>query len=364
MISISKPYIDEKEQRAVLAVLASKLLARGSVTNRLEQEFAKTCGVKYAVAVSSGTAALHVALCSIGIGKGDEVITTPFTFVATAHAILMTGARPVLADIDSSFNISSNSIQKFITKKTKAILAVDLYGRPADYVSIKAIAAKHKLYVVEDAAQAIGSTYQKKKAGGLGDIGCFSLYATKNITTGEGGMITTNDKALYQKCQLLRHHSQDPGKSYEYLGLGFNYEITDLASAIGIEQLKKLRSITKKRISIAKKYNLAFKSIKGLIIPDNPKEVEHVYHQYTLRVTAEYKLSRDGFVSQLNSKGIMARIYYPKPLYYFSHIKPEKFNVRDYPNTEKLCGEVVSIPVHPGLTHDETTYIIETIRNL
>jgi perosamine synthetase len=362
MIKISYPDIRKDEIAAVVRVMESGMLAQGAVTQALEKDFSKLCGTDFAIATSSGTSALHTALTSLGIGPGDEVITTPFTFVATANSILMTGAKPVFVDIDeTNFNINPAFIETRITKKTKAILAVDLYGQPADYKKINYIARKYKLFVIEDAAQSIGATYHGKKTGSISDIACFSLYATKNIISGEGGVITTNNKILNGRTRLFRHHGQDEKVKYQYSGLGYNYRMTDIQAAIAREQLKRIKSITKRRQEIAKKYSAAFKDIKGLIIPCISKGSTSVFHQYTLRITPEFKLGRNKFMEHLNDKGIQTNIYYPFPLYRFKHLR---FNSKrgDFPVTEKVANEVLSIPVHPKLTNADVNYIIRVIK--
>ena len=361
MIRISVPDIGKREIEAVVKVLTSGMVVQGPKVKELEELFAKTAGTKYAVAVNSGTAALHTALHSIGIKPGDEIITTPFTFVATANSILMAGAKPVFVDIEeNSFNIDPKLIERKITKKTKAILVVDLYGQPANYNEINKIAKKHKLLVIEDAAQSIGATYHGKPAGSLADIACFSLYATKNIISGEGGMITTNNKLFAENAKLFRHHGQDEKVRYEYFGLGYNYRMTDIAAAIALQQLRKIKILTGKRQEIAKKYNLAFRNIKGIITPKVSTGMSSVFHQYTLRITPQFKFNRDKFKDYLQEKGIQTAIFYPKGLYNFEHLKGNN-RPKNFPVTETVSREVLSIPVHPKLTGQEIKYIIDTI---
>lgn len=363
VITISKPIIGKEEEHAVVAVLKSGMLAAGPKTLELEKQFAALCGTRYAVAVANGTAALHVALHA-AVKPGDEVITTPFTFVATANAILMVGGIPVFADIDEkTYNIDPKQLEKKITKKTKAILVVNLYGQPADYTEINKIAKKHNLIVIEDAAQSIDSSHKNKKSGNLGDLACFSLYATKNIMSGEGGMITTNNKTFYDRMDEFRNHGQPHGKRYEYVGLGFNYRIPDLLSAIAIEQLKRLSGITAKRQEIAKQYNEAFRDVKGIITPYLGDKNSHVYHQYTLKVTSEFPMSRDELKKYLEKNEIQSNIYYPIPLYDVPHLGiKEKAN--NFPVTNQIIREVLSIPVHPLLKQKEINHIISTIKKI
>ncbi len=237
-VNIAQPQIGKEEIKAVTEVLKSGMLAQGPKVAEFEEKFAKFIGVKCAIATTSGTTALHVALLSAGIGPGDEVITTPLTFIATANAILYTGARPVFVDIDeATYNINPDLIEKVITEKTKAIMPVHLYGQSANMTKIMAVARKHKLTVIEDACQAHGARWKEKKVGSFG-IGAFSFYPTKNMTTGEGGMITTDSKEIYEKACLIRAHGSKV--KYYHDILGYNFRLTDIGAAIGIEQLKKL----------------------------------------------------------------------------------------------------------------------------
>lgn len=360
-ISLSDPLITIQEKKAVMAVLNSKHLAQGKKVRQLEQVFSNLCQTKYALAVNNGTSALHTALYAIGIKNGDEVITTPFTFVATANSILMAGAVPVFVDINKkTYNLDPDKIEKAITKKTKAILVVNLYGLPADYEKINKIAKKYKLLVVEDAAQSIGAEYKSKISGNLADISCFSLYATKNIMCGEGGLITTNNKTYYQKAKLFRHHGQDENKRYYYSGLGYNYRLTDMQAAIALVQLKRLTQISKKRQLNAKQYNNAFSKINGLIIPQIPADRTHVFHQYTLRKENWSQKDREHFQTYMIKEGIQTNIYYPIPLYQFPHLIQGK-NTDKFPITDKVVNQVVSLPIHPQLKKSEIKYIIKKV---
>jgi len=363
MIAISKPYIGKEEKKAVLAVLDSNMLAQGANVAKLEEEFCRLCGTKHAIAVNNGTAALHTALYTLNLQPGDEVITTPFTFVASANAILMAGGTPVFADIEPhTFNLDPQKIEKLINKKTKAILVVNLYGQPADYGAIKKIAKKYRLKIVEDAAQSIGAQYGSKKSGNLGDIGCFSLYATKNIMCGEGGVITTNSGAVANAARRFRHHNQIPGKSYQYKGVGYNYRLTDLAASIALVQLSRLENLTKKRQKIAEKYDRAFGKIKGLVIPYRARGCTHVFHQYTLRVTKKFPLTRDELKQVLNRKGVAANIYYPEPLQKVYHLRgSKKRNGSEFKEVNRAVKEVISIPCHPMLTNTEINQVIKTV---
>ncbi len=364
MINITKPIIEKEEIEAVNKVLKSGMIAQGPVTAGLEQNFASYCGTKYAVAFNSGTAAIHAALYALGIKDGDEVITTPFTFVASANPILMQRAQVVFADIsEDDFCISSEEIEKKITPKTKAIIPVDLYGQLCDFEEIAKTAQKHNLKIVEDACQAVGAEVKGIKAGNFGDISAFSLYATKNIQSAEGGLITTDNEECYEKCKMLRHHGQSEKVRYEYLDLGYNYRTTDICAAIGVEQLKKIDRITDARISNAKRLSEGLGGIKGLILPQTKDSHKHVFHQYTIRITRDFKSSRDELLEYLREQEIGAGVYYPKPLHLHQHFQKMGYKVGDFPVAERIASEVISLPVHPLLQDNELEYIIKKVKD-
>ena len=363
MINIAQPQIDEEEIAAVNMVLRSGVLAQGPQVALLEEDFARFCGTKYAVAVSSGTAALHSALHAAGVREGDEVITTPFSFIATINPILMLGAKPVLVDISiDDFNIDCNLIEKAINSKTKAIIPVHLYGQPVNMDEINALAEKYNLKVIEDACQAVGAEYKDKKAGNLGDLGCFSLYATKNIMCGEGGVITTNDESYVSAIKQFRQHGMSA--QYEYVELGFNYRLTDLQAAIAVQQLKKADSFNQSRQNNAKLLNQNIENIQGLHIPKIQSDRSHVFHQYTVRIDEEFKIGRDKFVELLREKEIGAGIYYPKPLHAFKHIQAFGYSLGDFPVAEKAASQVVSLPIHPSVTDEDIQYIADAIKEV
>ncbi|HDI02675.1 MAG TPA: DegT/DnrJ/EryC1/StrS family aminotransferase [Candidatus Aenigmarchaeota archaeon] len=354
MIRIASPMIGEEEKKAVMEVLESGMLVQGPRVKELEEKFAEYIGTKYAVATSSGTSALHLALLALGIGPGDEVITTPFSFIATANSILFCGAKPVFVDIDpKTFNIDPNKIEEKITNKTKAILPVHLYGHPAEMKPILEIAREHGLKVLEDCAQAHGAEYRGKRVGSFGDCAAFSFYATKNMITGEGGMITTNDEEIAEKIRKLRNHGQS--KTYEHETLGFNLRMTDIQAAIGLVQLKKLDKLNAKR---AENAEFLTSELKDLVqTPYVSPGVKHVFHQYTIKVN-----NRDSLLKKLNDSGIGARVYYPKPI----HKQPlyQKMGYRDsLPVAEKVSSMVISLPIHPALTEDDLNLIVDTIKS-
>ncbi len=362
MILIARPQIGEEEKRAVLEVLNSGVIAQGPKVAEFEKQFAQYIGAKYAIAVSSGTAALHLALLALGIGRGDEVITSPFSFIATANAILYVGAKPVFVDIDEDdFNINEEKIEEKITKKTKAILPVHLYGQAAEMARILEIAQKYNLCVIEDACQAHGAEYKSRKVGSLGDCGCFSFYPTKNMTTGEGGIVTTNSKEIYEKVKVLREHGSKV--RYYHQVLGYNFRMTDMEAAIGTEQLKKLDKFNRKRQKNARILTEGLKDIKGIIVPKIKENRTHVFHQYTIRITKEFGKTRDEVAKILNENNIGTGIHYPLPI----HKQPlyQKLGYKDKLEVaEKLSQEVLSLPVHPEITRKDLNYIIDKIRNL
>jgi len=358
MIPIAKPLIGKEEEKAVAQVIRSGMLVQGEKVKEFEEKFAKYCGTKFAVATDNGTSALIAALTSVGVGEGDEVITTPFTFIATANSIVFTGAKPVFVDIDPvTFNIDPEKIEAAITKKTKAIMPVHLYGLMADMPAINKIAKKHNLVVIEDSAQAHGADIGGKKAGSWGLSGCFSFYPSKNMTTGEGGMITTNNKLFAENCRLIRN--QGMGNQYQYKMVGYNFRMTNIAAAIGIEQLRKLENFTKVRIENAKYLNKKFERTKGVITPKVPKKYRHVYHQYTIRLDQNYPISRDQLLTKLKKKGIDARIYYPKLLSDESFLK--KYVKRDLNIARSLHKQILSLPIHPSLSEKDLNKIAEVI---
>ena len=357
MIPISKPFVGEAEKQAVLAVLESGMLVQSTQTASLEEKFANVCGTKYAIATTSGTTALHVALLAHGIGPGDEVITTPFTFIASVNCILYVGARPVFVDIEEeSFNLNSALIESAITPHTKAILPVHLYGHPCNMDVIMSIAHRYNLVVIEDACQAIGAKYQSLPVGSFG-TGCFSMYATKNIMAGEGGMITTDDEDIAKKCRMIRNHGME--RRYYHDTLGYNYRLSDLHAAIGLAQIARLDEFTEKRRANAAYLNA---HISSVTTPKVCETCESAWHQYTIRVNGGR--DRDAVVQQLNNAGIGTGIFYPLPAYRQAHLVELGYGSLSLPVTEKLVKEVVSLPVHPQLNQEDLETIVTEVNKL
>lgn len=356
MINIAKPIISDEEIEAVTEVLKSGMLAQGPKVDEFQNKFAKYVEAKYGIATSSGTTALHTALVAAGIKPGDEVITTPFTFAATSNSILYTQAKPVYADIDAkTFNLDPAKIEEQITDKTKAIVPVHLYGQPADMDGILEIAQKYNLKVIEDAAQAHGAVYKGKKIGSIGDFGCFSFYPTKNMTTGEGGMVTTNDEEYVEKAGMVRAHGES--KRYEQSLLGYNYRMTDIAASIGLVQLKHIDEFNKIRNENAKYLSEGLADVEGITTPVVADNVTHVFHQYTIRVSKD----RDTFQKFLTDNQIGTGIHYPIVLYKQPYYQALSIT-GNCPLAEEAASQVISIPVHPSLTTEELDTIIDTIK--
>ncbi len=378
VIRISAPFLGGEEISAVERVLRSGRLSQGSYVEAFESAFADFIGVEHAIAVSSGTAALHIALLAAGIGEGDEVITTPFTFIATANAILFVGAKPVFVDVrEDDFNIDVEKVKDAITERTKAIIPVHLYGQPCDMKAIADLAEDHNLHVIEDACQAHGAEFAGKKVGSFGTAGCFSFYPTKNMTTGEGGMLTTNSKEIAKKARMLRNHGSSARYMHEILG--FNMRMTDISAAIGIEQLKKLPYFTKRRRENAEYLTERLKGIRGIVTPVVKERRTHVFNQYTIRVVGDEEaygddgddgaegnrgeegVNRDDLARMLTERGVEVGIYYPTPVH-----KQPLYRKLGYDCSldvsERLSAEVLSLPVHPGVGKEDLDYIVDIIK--
>jgi perosamine synthetase len=355
MINMAKPVMEAEEKQAVLEVLESGILAQGPRVAAFEEAFAKVCETRFAISASSGTTALHIAILAHGMKAGDEVITPPFTFIASANSVLYAGAKPVFVDIDSrTFNIDVSQIEAAITPMTKAILPVHLYGLCCEMDKILEIAKKHNLIVIEDACQSHGAVYKGKKAGSFG-TGTFSFYPTKNITSAEGGMITTSDESIAERCKIIRSHGMR--KRYYHEELGYNFRMTDLHAAIGLAQVQKLERFNNQRRQNAAFYN---ENLKGVTIPFVPEYCKHVYHQYTIRVPDG---RRDDLREHLKSKEIGTEVYYPVPIHQQSFYVKMFGSKQHFPQAEQATTEVLSIPVHPSLTRTELETVAAEINS-
>ncbi len=355
-ISVSKPLVGEEEKAEVMAVLESGYIVQGPRVAALEEAFAQVCNVRHAVACSNGTTALHLALLAHDIGPGDEVITTPFTFIATANSILMAGATPVLVDVRAdTFNLDPEAVARAVTPRTKAIMPVHLYGQMCEMDALQAIADAHNLVIIEDAAQAVGASDHGRKAGSFG-TGAFSLYATKNIMSAEGGMVTTNDEEVAERLRLLRNHGQSA--RYHYEMLGYNYRLSDLHAAVGLCQIKRLPEFTQRRQANA---TFLTQHIESVQTPSVRDHCEHVWHQYTVRINSGR--SRDEAVRQLDEAGVGTGIFYPIPAHQHEYMRNIVGDVQ-LPVAEMLSREVFSLPVHPQLTQDELNVIVDEVNKL
>ena len=352
-IPIAKPQLGEEEKAAVIAVLESGMLAQGQRVAEFEACFAELCGVKHAVAVASGTAALWLALLAHEIGPGDEVITTPFSFIASSNCALFVGARPIFVDIEpDTYLIDASAIEDRITERTRAILPVHLYGQPCDMATIMEIAGRHNLIVIEDACQAHGATFEGQPVGSFG-TGCFSFYPTKNMTTGEGGIITTSDDALAERLRLLRNHGQS--QRYRHDILGYHFRTTDIQAAIGLTQLEKLPAWNEQRIANARYLS---ERLQGVCVPIVRANRRHVFHQYTIRVSGERQALQD----HLKGQGVGTAIHYPRPI----HHQPlyQSLGYDDaLPKAEAAGREVLSLPIHPALSQSDLDRIVAAVND-
>ena len=349
---IAKPYITTRDKEAVAAVLNTDNLSLGPKYQEFEKKFAKKLGAKYACAVSSGTAGLHLVMLACGIGAGDEVITTPFSFVASANCILYVGAKPVFVDIDPlTYNIDPRKIEKKITKKTKAILVVHIFGQPADMKPIMAIAKKYKLRIIEDACESIEAKYHGRNVGIFGEAGVFAFYPNKQMTTGEGGMIVTDSKKIYEICDSLRNQGRaknDQWLNHKYLG--YNYRLDEMSAALGITQLEKLDFMIKKRRQIAGWYNQLLESKNDIIqAPLTAERNTHAWFVYVVKLKNK-KINRNLLIKNLKKIGIGTKPYLPS-IHLFDFYK-ERFGYKpgDFPIAEEMSACSLALPIYIGLT--------------
>lgn len=352
MIPVAKPIIGDDERAAVDAVLASGGLAQGPRVAQFEEGFSEWVDGATCVAVNSGTSALHLGMLAAGIGPGDEVIVPSFTFAATANSVALTGATPVFVDIDPvTFCIDPKAVEAAITPRSRAVVPVHLYGHPADMTTLMPIAREHGLTIIEDAAQAHGAQWDGKAVGSFGTVGAFSFYPTKNMTSGEGGMVTTADPEVARAVRLLRNQGMEARYQNEVVGL--NNRMTDIHAAIGIVQLGKLRGWTEQR-----RENAQFLSsnLRGVICPTEAPNAVHVFHQYTIRVPDD----RDGFAAALQQRGVGSGVYYPIPV----HRLPSFGLHIDLPVTEQVASDCLSLPVHPSLSRDDLERIVEAVNEV
>ena len=358
-IPIAAPLITDEDKRRVLDVLDSGSLVAGRLVREFEEQFSAYLGAAYGIAASSGTAALEVAIEAAGVAQGARVITTPLSFVSTANAILRRGAIPVFADIDpETFNISAEAVSDVLarTPRVQALLLVHLYGLPCEMDGLMELARGHNLIVIEDAAQAHGAVFRQRKVGTFGAAGAFSFYPSKNLTTGEGGMVVTSDPHLAEQARILVNVGQS--SRYVYERLGCNYRMTEMAGALGIGQLAHLDERNARRRQNAARLTAGLRDLDWLVLPAEPRDRTHVYHQYTVRVPG----LRDGLAEYLNGRGIGTRVYYPDPIHRSPLYRRLGYGQVRYPEAERAAVEVLSIPVHPALGEEEIDVIVRAIR--
>ena len=366
-IPLSKPKFYPEELEEIKKVLESGWLTQGPKTLELEQKFAQYCNAKYAAVVNSGTAALHLALIAHNIKKGDEVIVPTITFVATPNSIMLQDATPIFTEVDhETCNINIDDVRKKITDKTKAIIPVHLYGNPAEMKELIEIAEKNDLTIIEDAAQAHGTEYYGKKIGSLGNTTCFSFHPMKNMTTGEGGVIVSDDEGLMDKIKILRSHGEaTPAwqrfnkreiKKKSYIEVGYNYRMPDILAAIGLVQLKHLDENNSHRIELAKTYTDLLSKIENIKLPPVKEGIKHTFHMYVIKTE-----KRDQLASHLSEKGISTGIYY-NPCH-LEEAYTKRFNYKEgyLPIAEKVSKQILSLPMYPDLNEEEINYIVNAI---
>ena len=368
-----EPWISGDDKKIINKTLSQSMLTLGPQLEKFEADFSKYSKAKYAIAVSNCTAALHLSLMALGIRKDDEVIIPDLTFVADANAVLACNARPVVADINKeNFFLSISNVKKSITKKTKAIIPVHIYGQVCNIDEILDLAKDHNLRVVEDCAHAVGTFHKSKHVGTIGDTGCFSFYPTKNITTAEGGMVTTNSKKIAEKVKQLRSHGMTKSLksrySSEYPWLfdiiepGYNYRLDEIRSALGVTQLKRIKKINELRKKASLYYHKNLQNIPGIILPDMVNDKSHSYHLYTIRVTKPFKLSRNQLYKKLKDHGIRTTVYW-MPIHEYTAYR--KFSKKsNIVNTVKIYDEILALPLFPNITKLHQDKVIKVIKSI
>jgi len=372
MLPYGHHWIDDEDIAAVVETLKSDWITQGPKIEEFESKVADYCGVKYAVAVSSGTTALHAACAVAGISQTDEAITTPLTFAATANAVVYNNGRPVFADIrEDTLNIDPEEIRGRISPRTKAIIPVDFAGHPADLDEIKKIAAQHELVIIEDSTHSLGAEYKGRKIGSLADMTVFSFHPVKIITTGEGGMILTDNENYYHKLKIFRHHGILKGNSekgawyYEINSPGHNFRITDIQCALGISQLKKLNSFIERRREIAAKYNKAFSQMDEVITPVEAGYVKSAYHIYTIQLKTDLlKADRKEIFDVLRAENIGVNVHY-MPLHLQPFYQREfGYSQGDFPKAERYYERAITVPIFPKMTDDDVKDVIKAVQKV
>lgn len=367
-IPLSKPEITDQDRKEVLKVLRTSFLSLGPELEKFENKFAQIAGVKYAVATNSGTSALHLIIRALGIGSGDEVITTPFSFVASSNCILYEGATPIFVDIrKDTFNIDASKIEEKITEKTKAILAVDVFAHPADWNELEKIAQKHNLFLIEDSAEALGSEYHGKKCGSFGQAGVFAFYPNKQITAGEGGVVLTNDKKLADLCRSMANQGREAkdGKWLEHIMLGYNYRLDEMSCALGISQIKRLNKIIGKRAKIARLYDKKLAALKEIEIPF--VEPGNKLSRFVYVVKLSNKLAgvkRNEIIKKMAARGIVCSDYF-----HTIHLQPfykKKFGYKegDFPIAEDISQRTLALPFFNSLSEKDINFIVKNLEEV
>ncbi len=369
MIPVCKPWLPGNERKYVLDALDTNWISSsGKYIEKFEGDFAKFCGTDYGVCCTSGLAALHLACAAIGLKKGDEVIVPTFTMAASINAIIFTGAKPVLVDCDKeTYGIDVNKIEEKITEKTKAIMPVHIYGHPCEMNKILELAKKHNLFVIEDAAEAHGAEYRGKKCGSLSHIGCFSFYANKILTTGEGGMCVTNDKQLADKMKKLRNHAFDVPR-FTHTEVGFNYRLTNLQAAIGCAQVENAKMLVEARRNVGMRYNLILKHISEVILPVEKQDIKNVYWMYGIVLGDEVKITKEEVMEKLKERGIETRSFFipmhQQPVYLNKIVENAPDCSGKFPVADKISKRGFYLPSSSNITDKEIEYICNSLKEI
>jgi dTDP-4-amino-4,6-dideoxygalactose transaminase len=368
-----QPSVDEEEIAGVVEVLRSGWLTTGPRTHEFEREFATAVSSSHAVAVNSGTSALHLALAAAGIGPGDEVITTPLTFCACANVIVQLGATPVLADICSDdLNIDPDQVERRITPRTRAIMAVDFAGQPCRFDALRDLASRHHLFLLEDAAHSTGASYRDQPVGSIADATAFSFYPTKNMTTGEGGMLTVASDELEQRARVLalhgmsrdawRRYQKDASWAYDVVAAGFKYNMSDIQAALGLVQLRRLDELNQARAALAQRYAALLQSCDAIELPASRPEVQRTWHLYVIRLRLEaLRIDRSAFIEALAERGIGTSVHFI-PIHHHSYFREGfGFSAADLPITEQVFPEIVSLPLYPRMTEADVERVASAV---
>jgi len=359
---VAEPDVGEKEWQYVSeCLLTGWISSAGGFVSRFEEAFAEFCGVQHAISTSSGTTALHLALLACGIGPGDEVIVPTLSFIATANAVVYTGATPVFADSEpATWNIDPVSVEALVTPRTRAVIAVHLYGHPADMAGLQKIASCHGIRLIEDAAEAHGALYRGRRVGAVGDLGVFSFFGNKIVTTGEGGMVVTDDPEYADRIRLLRDHGMDPGRRYHHRVLGFNYRLTNMQAAVGLAQVEKIETILLRKRQNARAYAEVLRDVSGLTLPPEETWAENVYWLYSILVDKEkFGMSRDMLMASLQEQGIETR-----PFFFPIHRQPVYGRTETLPVAEQLAACGLSLPSSSRLTPGDVNEIARQVKDL